>query len=98
MLRSALGRGSEALHEAEPRAAPLARLDLQLVGERADDGDAEAALAHPVRLGSLVQHESLAFVGHLDRDVLLAELVNDLDVALAARLIRVANGVRARLR
>src|SRR5215204_3431503 len=61
-----LSRGSEMLDEAEPRAAAVPGLDLQLVGERADDGDAEAALAHPVGLRGLVQHESLTLVGHLD--------------------------------
>ncbi len=64
----------------------------------ADDRDAQPALAHPVGLGSLVQHEALTLVDDLDGDVLLAELVHDLNASLAPGLVRMANRVRACLR
>ena len=48
--RSPAGRCAEVLDEAQARATSFARLDLELVGERPDNGDAEPALAHPVGL------------------------------------------------
>src|SRR5581483_4981579 len=89
---------AEVLDEAETRAA-LARRgrDLELVGDRADDGDAESAFGElpvVVERRRLVRVEALAVVADLDPEPVRRELVADFDVALAARSVRMAHGVR----
>ena len=58
----------------------------------------EPALAQPVGLGSLVADEAFPLVDDLDGDVLVAELVHDLNAALAPGLVRMPDRVRACLR
>src|SRR5207302_6893686 len=89
------------LDEADARAADAgARLDLELVGDGADDGDSEAALGQLRGLVTAlgVGIEPLAVVEDLDRKPVGKELVADVDMAAAAAAVRVANRVRARLR
>jgi hypothetical protein len=88
------------LHEAEGRSSLGALANLELVGERLDDRDPETALGEllgverAARIGRGV--EALAFVGHLDDELVRMELVEDLDVPVSAR-VGMAHGVRAGL-
>src|SRR4051812_39482502 len=86
----------EMLHEAQSRAAAAGcGFDLELVGDRADDLDAEPTLRQLVTVEgrSLVGVEPLAVVDDLDHDPVRGELVGDVDVAVAARAVRVPDGV-----
>src|SRR6478735_762452 len=89
------------LDEAEARAALGALADLELVGERLDDRDPEAALGELVVIERAARVdrriESLALVDDLDDEPVLVELVDDLDGAFAVS-VGMPDGVRARLR
>src|SRR5581483_10625123 len=73
----------ELLHEAQPRAA-LAGLrgDLELVGDRPDDRDAETAFRELVAVEGrrLVGIEARPVVDDLDAEPVSVQLVGDLDV------------------
>src|SRR5262249_51881613 len=90
----------EALDEPQPRAAAVGPADLELVGERLDDRDPEAALLEVVRLLAgthAVVLEPLAGVRHFDDESIVVQLVENLDHTLAA-VVGVTDRVRARLR
>src|SRR5437763_10835708 len=93
-LRSA----GQLLHEPQPRTAAVRATDLELVGERLDDRDAEAAFGELVGLVRLhlVVLEPLAGVRHLDDEAIVVELVQDLHHPLAA-VVGVSNRVRTGL-
>src|SRR5581483_3564304 len=86
----------ELLHEAQPRAA-LAGLrgDLELVGDRPDDRDAETAFRELVAVEGrrLVGIEARPVVDDLDAEPVSVQLVGDLDVAVAVRAVGVPHGV-----
>src|SRR5215210_7206227 len=77
-----IGLLGEELDEAKPRAAALALSDLDLVGERADDRDAEPALGQLLAVaGRLAKLEAAAGVADLDREPVALQLVDDVDAA-----------------
>src|SRR4051812_638235 len=99
LLRERDGLARELLDEAEAGpASVLPRPDLELVRDRADDRDPEAALAQTV-LAPLAptRIETAALVRDDDRESVLGKRVRDLDVPLRVR-VRVPDRVRARLR
>src|SRR5207244_7846407 len=84
----------------EPEAGPLAvaLAKLELVRERLDDRDSEAALDEVVLPGlRRPMLEAVAVVRDLDREPVGLQLVEDLDVSPVLG-IGVTDGVRARLR
>src|SRR3954471_10677956 len=87
--------------EAQARSfAARLRADLDLVGDRTDDRDAEAAFRELLgRAFRLLRVEAFALVGHLDDEAVGAKLVRDLnDTGLFFPGVRVTHGVRRRLR
>ena len=96
-LEQAAGYAVEDLGEAQPRAAALraARQD-ELVGDRANDRDAETSFGEVLEVAQLAvfrRVEALPFVVHLDDEPVAVELVRDLD-ATAAAGVRMADGIR----
>src|SRR4029077_14804221 len=93
--------GGEDFDEAQSgTAAPGPARERELVGDGADDRDAEASLGERLeiaRVRLLRGIEPSALVVHLDRQPIAVELVRDLDRA-AASGVRVADRVRCRLR
>src|SRR5437868_12776281 len=87
------------LDEPEPGTALLAGADLDLVGEGADDLDSETALLELALVAVLLveQLEAGTLVAYLDHEPVGLQLIDDLDVALAAVLVGVAHRVRAGL-
>src|SRR5207247_2658556 len=85
----AVGLVREKLDEPQPGAAVFARTDLDLVGERADDLDPEAALLELVVVPvAVLELETGPLVPDLDHEPVGLQLVDDLDVALPPILIR----------
>src|SRR4029450_6259574 len=93
-------RGQD-LDEAQPRAVtPRAAGQDELVGDRADDRDAETSLGEVFEVAELAvvrRVEALPLVVHLDDESVSVELVRDLDGAPTAG-VRMPDRVRRGLR